>query len=82
MTYCPLFSTLPRWSTASLPNRGQEENFDSVCLVAHLRACRSSDGNPRRLRVAIEALCNFVAPRLVTTAVLLATTISVAAAFV
>lgn len=62
----------PRWSTASFGEPAHTSPMELRALGSHLSACAGAAGPLLALRCAGEALRGFVAPRLVSTVVLLA----------
>lgn len=68
----PRLSTRPRWSTSAFAQEyGADDNVASA-LGAHLNSCRSVNGRWFAVRCGVDAVRQFLAPRLVTSLVVLA----------
>lgn len=62
----------PRWSTSAFANEDPAADHESSALGDHLTLCRAVTGRLFALRCGLDAVHRFVAPRLVTTLVVVA----------
>ena len=62
-------SSQPRWSTSAFAAESQPAANDSSALGDHLNLCRSVTGRLFAVRCGVDAVHRFLAPRLVTTLV-------------
>lgn len=67
----------PRWSTSAFANEKSPDDNESSALGAHLSLCRAVTGRLFALRCGVDAVHRFVAPRLVTTLVVVALVVGV-----
>lgn len=73
----PRLPTRPRWSTSAFAHdQGTDDNVASA-LGAHLSSCRSVNGRWFAVRCGVDAVRQFVAPRLVTTLVVISLLVGV-----
>ena len=61
-----------RWATASFADTADTTPMELSALGAHVDRCNGSRGRMFRLHCAADAMIGFVAPRFVTTAVIVA----------
>ena len=66
------------WATASFADRADTTPMEISALGAHVDRCNGSRGRMFRLQCAADAMIGFVAPRFVTTAVIVALVFGVA----
>jgi hypothetical protein len=66
------------WATASFPDTAETTPMELSALGAHVDRCNGSRGRMFRLQCAVDAMIGFVAPRFVTTAVIVALVFGVA----
>ena len=66
------------WATASIADTADTTPMELSALGAHVDRCNGSRGRMFRLQCAAEAMIGFVAPRFVTTAVIVALVFGVA----
>lgn len=59
----------PRWSTSAFAAETQPADNESSALGDHLNLCRSVTGRLFAVRCGVDAVHRFLAPRLVTTLV-------------
>lgn len=67
----------PRWSTSAFADESQPAANDSSGLGDHLNLCRSVTGRLFAVRCGVDAVKRFLAPRLVTTLVVVALLVGV-----
>jgi hypothetical protein len=60
------------WATASFPDTADTTPMELSALGAHVDRCNGSRGRMFRLQCAVDAMVGFVAPRFVTTVVIVA----------
>jgi len=68
----------PRWSTASFGDSADTSQLELSALQAHLTLCKRTRGKLLAIRFAAQALHGFVAPRFVTSLVVVALLIGLA----
>lgn len=68
----PLLPARPLWSTSAFAQADDADDNVASALGAHLNSCRSVNGRWFALRCGVDAVQQFVAPRLVTTLVVFA----------
>jgi len=74
----PCLPPRPRWSTSAFAQEhGADDNVASS-LCAHLNSCRSVNGRWFPVRCGVDAVRQFLAPRLVTTLVVIALLVGIA----
>ena len=80
----PLVDRAPRapWATASAPATADTTPMELTALGAHVDHCNGSRGRMFRLRCAADELVGFLAPRFVTTIVIVALVFGVASLIV
>lgn len=66
------------WATASFADAADTTPMEISALEAHVDRCNGSRGRMFRLQCAADAMIGFVAPRFVTTAVIVALAFGVA----
>jgi hypothetical protein len=66
------------WATASFADTADTTPMELSALGAHVDRCNGSRGRMFRLQCAVDAVIAFVAPRFVTTAVIVALVFGVA----
>jgi hypothetical protein len=66
------------WATASFPEAADTSPMELSALGAHVDRCNGSRGRMFGLRCAADSLIAFIAPRLVTTVVIVALVFGVA----
>ena len=69
----------PRWPTASIPDATDTSPMELSELGAHVDRCNSSRGRWFALRCAADAVHDVLAPRFVTTLIVAAVVIGLAA---
>lgn len=69
----------PRWTTASIPDATDTSPMELSELGAHVDRCNGCRGRWFALRCAADAVHDFVAPRFVTTLLVAALVIGLAA---
>ena len=76
----PSTKSAPRrpWATASIADNADTTPMELSALGAHVDRCNGSRGRMFRLQCAADAMIAFVAPRFVTTAVIVALAFGVA----
>jgi hypothetical protein len=67
-----------RWATASFADTADTTPMELSALGAHVDRCNGSRGRMFRLQCAIDSMIAFLAPRIVTTAVIVALVFGVA----
>jgi hypothetical protein len=70
------------WATASFADTADTTPMELSALGAHVDRCNGSRGRMFRLQCAADAMIGFVAPRFVTTAVIVALVFGVASLIV
>jgi hypothetical protein len=65
------------WSTSSIDGAAETTPMDLSALGAHVDRCNGSRGRMFALRCAADALLGFLAPRFVTTLVIVAIAVGV-----
>lgn len=74
------FAVKPRrWTTASIPDATDTSPMELSELGAHVDRCNGCRGRWFTLRCAVDAMHDFVAPRLITTLLIVGTMIALAA---
>ncbi|MEO8523933.1 MAG: hypothetical protein ABI460_04345 [Caldimonas sp.] len=68
----PAFRLRPEWATSSLDGAAETTPMDLSNLGAHVDRCNGLRGRMFALRCAADALSGFLAPRFVTTLVVVA----------
>lgn len=68
----PVARHRPFWATSSIDGAAETTPMDLSALGAHVDRCNGSRGRMFGLRCAADALTGFLAPRLVTTLVVVA----------
>jgi len=68
----------PRWSTASFGDSADTSQLELSALQAHLTLCKRPRGKLLAIRFAAQTLHGFVAPRFVTSLVVVALLIGLA----
>ena len=68
----PRLPVPPRWSTSAFAQEHSGDDNVSSALGEHLNSCRSVNGRWFAVRCGVDAVHRFLAPRLVTTLVVLA----------
>jgi len=63
--------TQPRWSTSSFGDNAKTSPMDLAALGAHLTLCREPHGYLLAMQCIAQTLHGFVAPRFVTTLVVI-----------
>jgi hypothetical protein len=71
-----------RWATASFADTADTTPMELSALGAHVDRCNGSRGRMFRLRCAVDSAIAFLAPRIVTTAVIVALVFGVASLLV
>lgn len=70
------------WATASFADSADTTPMELSALGAHVDRCNGSRGRMFKLQCAADALTGFVAPRFVTTTVIVAVVLGVASLIV
>jgi hypothetical protein len=70
--------TQRRWATASIADTADTTPMELSALGAHVVRCNGSRGRMFALQCAADSLIGFIAPRFVTTAVIVAVVFGVA----
>ncbi len=68
----PRLPPRPRWSTSAFAQDPDADDNVASALGAHLHSCRSVNGRWFAVRCGVDAVHQFLAPRLVTTLVVIA----------
>lgn len=68
----PRLPSRPLWSTSAFAQEHDTDDNVASALGAHLNSCRSVNGRWFAVRCGVDAVHQFVAPRLVTTLVVIA----------
>lgn len=68
----------PSWVTAAFPETAETTPMELSALGAHVDRCNGSRGRMFALRCAADTLVGFLAPRFVTTAVIVALVLGIA----
>ena len=68
----PPLTHRPLWSTSAFAQEHDADDNVASALGAHLNSCRSVNGRWFALRCGVDAVHHFLAPRLVTTLVVIA----------
>ena len=71
--------TLPRWSTASIAGEATTSPMELSALSAHVGHCNGCRGRWFSVRCMVDTVHQFAAPRFITTLVIAASLIGVAA---
>lgn len=71
--------TSPRWTTASFADSTDTSPMELSALGAHIERCDGCRGRWFTLRCAVDAVHDFVAPRFMTTLVIAAAVVGLAA---
>ncbi|MEO5771516.1 MAG: hypothetical protein ABIQ29_05555 [Burkholderiaceae bacterium] len=74
----PLLPPRPRWSTSAFAQDHDADDNVATALCAHLNSCRSVNGRWFSVRCGVDAVRQFLAPRLVTTLVVITLLVGVA----
>jgi hypothetical protein len=69
----------PRWSTASIPDATDTSPMELGVLGDHVSHCNGCRGRWFALRCAADAVHDFIAPRFVTTLVIVGVALALAA---
>ncbi len=72
----------PVWATSSIDGAAETSPMDLSALGAHVDRCNGSRGRMFGLRCAADSLSSFLAPRIVTTLVVVAIVFGVASLIV
>ena len=72
-------ANLPRWTTASIPDATDTSPMELSELGAHVDRCNGCRGRWFSLRCTVDALHDFVAPRVITTLFIAGAMIALAA---
>jgi hypothetical protein len=70
---------LPRWSTASIAEAADTSPMELWALGAHVQRCNGSRGRWFGVRLAVDAVHEFVAARFVTTLIIAGMTLGAVA---
>lgn len=73
----PRLPARPRWSTSAFAQDQDTDDNVASALGAHLNSCRMVKGRWFALRCGADAVRQFIAPRLVTTLVVIALLVGV-----
>ena len=74
----PRLPPRPRWSTSAFAQDHDADDNVASALGAHLNSCRSVNGRWFAVRCGVDAVQQFLAPRLVTTLVVTALLVGIA----
>lgn len=67
----------PRWSTSSLGDSAETSPIELALLGSHLTGCKASHGRLLAMQFIAQTLHGFVAPRFVTTVVVIALLVAI-----